>query len=125
MPSPTKTSLPIKTPTYSSMRGRRGTRSTAAPLTLLPITSTPGASITTAASTSTRSIRVYLVITISIRINIVYKRVTNIAKDIWGIDCRFNKFKDSLSKIMDKLVFLRRGVITLICNAGLLDIKYG
>jgi hypothetical protein len=73
MPSPTKTSPPIKTPTYSSTHGRRGTRSTAAPLILLPIASTLGAAIAAAASASAGSIRVYLVITISIRIDIVYK----------------------------------------------------
>ena len=55
------------------MRSRRGTYSTIAPLTLLPITSTPGATITAAASASTESIRVYLVIAISARVNIVYK----------------------------------------------------
>ena len=82
MPPPTKTSPPIKTPTYSRTYGRRGTRSTAAPLTLLLITSTLGAAIAAAASASTGSVRVYLVIAISTRINIVYKRVTNITKDI-------------------------------------------
>ena len=66
----------------------------------------------------------YLAIAISTRINIVYKRVTNIAKDIRAIDRRFNNFKDSLSKIKDKLTFLRRGVITLIYNTRLPDIKY-
>ena len=80
-PPPTKTFPPIKTPTYSGMRGRRGTRSTATPLTLLPIASIPGATIT-AASASTESVRVYLVIAISVYINIVYKQVTNMAKDI-------------------------------------------
>jgi len=58
------------------------------------------------------------------RVNIVYKQVTNIAKDVWGIDRRFNKFKDSLSEIKDKLAFLRRSVITLIRNTRLPDIKY-
>ena len=66
----------------------------------------------------------YLAITISTRINIIRKQVTNIAKDIRAIDCRFNKFKDSLSKIKDKLTFLRRGVIILIYNTRLLDIEY-
>ena len=106
------------------MHGRRGTRSTTAPLILLPITSTLGTTITTTASAGARSIRVYLVITISIRINIVYKRVTNIVKDVQAIDRRFNKFKDSLSEIKDKLAFLRRSIIALIYNAGLPDIKY-
>jgi len=75
-------SPPIKTPTYSSTRSYRDTCSAASPLTLLLIASTLGAAITTTASTSTESIRVYLAITVSMRINIVYKRVTNIAKDV-------------------------------------------
>ena len=88
------------------------------------IASILGTTITTTTSTSTRSIRVYLAIAISTRVNIVYKRVTNIAKDVQAIDRWFNKFKDSLSKIKDKLTFLRRSIIILIYNAGLLDIKY-
>ena len=67
----------------------------------------------------------YLAITISTRINIVRKWVTNIVNNIQAMDRRFNKFKDSLSKIKDELAFLRRGVIILIRNAGLPDIKYG
>ena len=121
-PPPTKTSPPIKTPTRSSMRGRRGTRSAAAP-TLLPITSTPGAAVTAAASAGIESIGVYLAIAISARINIVYKQVTNIVKDIQAIDRRLNKFRDSLNKIKNKLAFLRRSIIALIRNAGLLNIK--
>jgi len=46
------------------------------------------------------------------------------AKDVRAIDRRFNEFEDSLSEIKDKLVFLRRGVIALIRNAGLPDIEY-
>ena len=64
------------------MRGYRGTCSATAPLTLLLITSMLGAAITTAAFVSTESVRVYLVITVSVRINIVYKWVTDIAKDV-------------------------------------------
>jgi len=123
MPPPTKTSPPIKTPTYSSIRGYRGTCFTAIPSTLLLIASTLGAAIATTASASTESIRVYLVIAVSVCVNIVYKRVTNIAKDIRAIDRRLNEFRDSLSEIKDKLAFLRRGVITLIHNARLLDIE--
>ena len=73
MPPPTKTSPPIKTPTRSSIHSRRGTRSTAAPLTLSPIASTLGATIATTTSASAGSVRVYSAITISTRINIVYK----------------------------------------------------
>ena len=66
----------------------------------------------------------YLAITVSTRINIVYKRVTNMAKDIRAIDRRFNKFKESLGEIKDKLAFLRRSIITLIRNTRLPDIEY-
>jgi len=125
MPPPTKTSPLIKTPTYSNTYSRKGTRSTTTtPLTFTLIASTLGAAITTTASASTGSIRVYLIITVSIYVNMVYKRVTNIVKDIRAIDRWFNKFKDSLSKIKDKLTFLRRGVIILIRNARLPNIKY-
>jgi hypothetical protein len=124
MPPPTKTSPPIKTPTCSSTHSRRGTCSTAAPLTLSPIASTPDTAVATTTSASTGSVRVYSAITIFARINIVRKWVTNIVKDVRAIDRRFNKFKDSLSKIKDKLAFLRRGIITLIRNTGLLDIEY-
>ena len=82
MPPSTKTSPPIKTPTRSSIYSRRGTRSTTTPPTLLPITGTPGTAITTTASAGAGSIRVYLAIAVFIYINIVYKQVTNIAKDI-------------------------------------------
>ena len=50
------------------------------PLTLLPITATLGG--TTAATISIKYIRVYLAITISVYINIVYKKITDIVKDI-------------------------------------------
>jgi len=69
------------------MRSYRGTRSTAAPLTLLLIPSTPNAiSSATAAPASTENIKVYLAITVSVYINIVYKQVTEIAKDVRAID---------------------------------------
>jgi len=120
-PPPTKTFPLIKTPTYSSTRGRRGTCSAATPLTLSPIAGMLGAA---AASAGTGSIRVYLAIAVSACIDIVCKRVTNIAKDVRAMDRRFNKFKDSLNEIKNKLAFLRRGIIALIRNAGLLDIEY-
>ena len=107
------------------MYSRRGTHSTAAPLTLLSIASIPDTTIAATASARTGPIRVYLAIAVSTRINIVCKQVTNIAKDVRAIDRRFNNFKDSLSKIKDKLAFLRRGIIALIRNARLLDIEYG
>ena len=65
----------------------------------------------------------YLAIAISVHVDIVCEKVTNIAENIRAIDCQLNKFKDSLSKIKDELAFLRRSIIALIYNAGLLDIK--
>jgi len=89
MPSPPiktspliKTSPPIKTPTCSSICGYRGTCSAATSLTLLLIASTLGAAITATAFASMESIRVYLVIAVSVYINIVCKQVTNIVKDV-------------------------------------------
>jgi archaellum component FlaC len=67
---------------------------------------------------------VYSAIAVSMRIDIVYKRVTDIAKDVRAIDRWFNNFKDSLSKIKDELAFLRRSIIALIHNARLPDIEY-
>jgi hypothetical protein len=64
------------------MHSRRGTRSTATPSTLLLIPSTRGAaSSTTTAPASIENIRAYLAIAVSARVNMVYKRVTKIAKD--------------------------------------------
>ena len=54
----------------------------------------------------------------------VYKQVINIVKDIQAIDCQLNEFKNSLSKIKDKLAFLKYSIIALIHNAELLDIEY-
>ena len=105
------------------MRSRKGTRSVAAPPTLLLIPSTPSTASSTITPTSTENIRVYLVITVSVYINIVYKRVAGVVKDIRAIDYRLSKLKGSLSKIKDKLTFIRRSITTLIRNAGLLDIE--
>ena len=107
------------------MYSRRGTCFTATPPTLSPIAGTPGTTIAVTASTSTGSIRVYLAMAISARINIVYKQITDIAKDIQAIDRQFNKFEDSLNEIKDELTFLRHSIIVLIYNAGLPDIEYG
>ena len=71
---------PIKTPTYSSTCNCRGICSTVTPPTLLPITATPGSAA--AATTNTEYVGVYSAIAISVYIDIVYKRVTDIAKDI-------------------------------------------
>jgi len=78
----------------------------------------------TVISASIEYIRVYSAIAVSVYINIVYKQITNMVKDVWVIDYWLNKFKDSLSEIKDKLVFLRRGIIALVRNARLLDIEY-
>jgi hypothetical protein len=66
---------------------------------------------------------VYLVITISTRVNIVYKWVAKVVKDIRAIDYRLSKLKGSLSKIKDKLTFIRRSITILIYNTRLLDIE--
>jgi hypothetical protein len=105
------------------MRSRKGTRSVATPPTLLLIPSTPGAASSTIALAGIENVRVYLVIAISARVNIVYKRVAKVVKDIRAIDYRLSKLKGSLSKIKDKLAFIRRGITTLIYNARLLDIE--
>jgi hypothetical protein len=55
------------------MYSYRGTHSTTAPPTLLLIPSTPSAASSTITPTSIENVRVYLVIAISIRVNIVYK----------------------------------------------------
>ena len=57
-----------------------GTYSTITPPTLLPITSMLGTAVT--AVTGIEYIRVYLAIAISVYVNIVYKKVINIVKDI-------------------------------------------
>ena len=64
------------------MRSRKDTHSIATPPTLLLISSIPSTASSTITPTSTENIRVYLVITISIRVNIVYKRVAKVVKDI-------------------------------------------
>ena len=120
----TKTSPPIKTPTCSSMYGYRGIYFIAAHLTLLPIASMLDATIATTASGGTGSIGVYSVIAISVCIDIVCKWVTDMVKDIQAIDCWFSKFKDFLSEIKDELAFLKYGIIALIYNTGLPNIKY-
>ena len=65
------------------MHSYRGTHSTTTLPTLLLIPSTPSTASNTAATpTSIKNIKVYLVIAISIRVNIVYKQVTEIVKNI-------------------------------------------
>ena len=49
--------------------------------------------------------------------------MAKIIKDIWAIDYRLSKLKGPLSKIKDKLAFIRCGITILICNARLLDIE--
>ena len=71
---------PIKTPTRSSTRNYRSTYSAVALLTLLPIASTPGG--TAAAAAGIEYIGAYSAIAVSVYVDIVHKRVTNIAKDI-------------------------------------------
>ena len=55
----------------------------ATPFTLLLISSTPSTVFsTTATPASIENIRVYLVITVFIHVNIAYKQITKIVKDI-------------------------------------------
>ena len=69
------------------MRSRKGTYSAATPFTLLLIPSTPSATSSTAtAPASMENVKVYSAIAISTHINIVYKQVIKIAKDIQVID---------------------------------------
>ena len=70
----------IKTFTRSSTRNCGSIYSTIAPLTLSPIAGTPGGG--SAAAASMEYIGVYSAIAISICVDIVCKRVTNIVKDI-------------------------------------------
>ena len=65
----------------------------------------------------------YLAIAVSARVNIVYKQVAKVAKDVQAIDHWLSKLKGSLSKIKNKLAFIRRSITTLIYNARLLDIE--
>ena len=55
------------------MRSCKGTRSIATPFTLLLVPNIPSTTSSTITPTSIENIRVYLVIAISIRINIVCK----------------------------------------------------
>jgi hypothetical protein len=67
---------------------------------------------------------VYLAIAVSVYINIVYKRVAKVVKDVRAIDYQLSKLKGSLSKIKDKLTFIRCSITTLIYNARLPDIEF-
>jgi hypothetical protein len=105
------------------MRSRKGTRFITAPPTLLLIPSTPSATSSTITPASTENIRAYLAITISVRVNIVRKRVAKVVKDVRAIDYRLSKLRGSLGKIKDKLTFIRRSITTLIRNTRLPDIE--
>ena len=62
------------------MRNRGGIYSTIAPLTLSPITATPGGAA--AAAAGMEYVGVYLAIAVFICVDIVCERVTDIVKDI-------------------------------------------
>jgi len=65
------------------MRSHNGTHSAAAPPIFLLIPCTPSTvSSTAAAPISIENVGIYLVITIFTRVNIVYKWVTRIVKDV-------------------------------------------
>jgi hypothetical protein len=69
------------------------------------------------------NVGVYLVIAVSVCVEIVCEWVAEVVKDVWAIDYWLSKLKGSLSEIKDELAFMRRGITVLICNAGLLDIE--
>jgi hypothetical protein len=70
------------------------------------------------------NVGVYSAITIFICINIVYKQVTEIAKDIQAVNYQLSKLKDSLNKIKDELAFIKHGITALIYNTRLSDIEF-
>ena len=122
--SPLGTSLSPKTSTYSNMCSCRGT-CFAALFTLSLIPGTPGAAFsTTATPASIENVGVYLVITISARVNIAYKQVTEIIKNVQAVYYWLSELKDSLSKIKDELIFIRCGITVLIYNTRLLDMEF-
>ena len=47
-----------------------------------------------------------------------------IAKDIQAIDCWLRKLKNSLSKIKDKLTFIKHGITALVYNTRLPNIEF-
>ena len=49
--------------------------------------------------------------------------MAKVIKDVWAIDNRLSKLKGSLSKIKDKLTFVRRGITILIYNTRVLDME--
>ena len=49
--------------------------------------------------------------------------MAKVVKDIRAMDYRLSKLKNSLSKIKDKLAFIRRSITILIYNVRLLDIE--
>ena len=121
---PLKTFSPLKTPTGSDVYSYRGICFSAL-FTLLLIPNTPGAVFsTTTTPTGIKNVRVYLAIAIFMRVNIAYKQITKIAKDIQAIDYQLSKLKDSLSEIKDKLTFIWCGITLLIYNTKLLNIKF-
>ena len=102
-----ETSPPLKTPT------------------ILLISGTPGAASGTAATpVGMENVRVYLVIAVSVRVDIVCKRITKIAKDIRAIDHRLGKLEDSLSEIKDELIFIKHSITAFVRNTRLLNIEF-
>ena len=122
---PLKTSYSLKTFTCNNIYSHKGTHFAIAPLIFLLIYSTPGAAPSTLITpTSTENIKIYSAITVSARVNIIYKQVTKITKDVQVIDCWLSRLKNSLSEVKDKLTFIRRGITILVYNARLLDIEF-
>ena len=115
---------PIKTPTYNNTHDCKNTHFAVAPPIFLLIAGMLGATAAaTVAFANTRNVGVYWAIAVSVCIDIVYKQVVNMAKDVWVMDCQLNEFEDSLNEIKNELVFLKYNVIAFVHNAGLLNIE--
>ena len=92
---------------------------------LLLIPGTPSAtSGTTATPASMENVKVYSAIAISVHIDIVCKKVTEITKDVWAINHQLSKLENSLSEIKNTVVFIKCGITALIHNTELPDIEF-
>ena len=97
----------------------------AALFTLSLIPSTPSAVFsTTTTPASMENVGVYLAITVFARVDIAYKQVTEIAKDVQAVDYWLSKLEDSLNKIKDELAFIRHSITVLVHNTRLLDMEF-
>ena len=84
-----------------------------------------GAAFGTAAIfTDIKNVKMYLAIAVSTRIDIICKKVTEITKNGWAIDCWLSELEIFLNKIKNKVAFIRRGIIAFVRNIGLLNIEF-